>query len=173
MSRLVITPTTKEFHLKDGDFIFSKTNKKGIITYCNQIFIELSGYDETELLGTNHNIVRHPSMPKIAFSLAWEMIQAKEEFFGFVKNMRKDGGYYWVFANISADYDNNGQIIGYTSVRRKPKPSAIATIEPIYAELLRAQNSSNPNSASQILQDILNTHQMSYNELILHLQRGA
>lgn len=84
-----ITPTNAETKLESNDFIVSKTDSKGKITYCNEIFMSIAGYKEEELMGKNHNIIRHPDMPKVAFKLAWELIQNGKEFFGFVKNMKK------------------------------------------------------------------------------------
>lgn len=84
-----ITPTNAETKLQSNDFIVSKTDSKGKITYCNEIFMSIAGYKEQELMGKNHNIIRHPDMPKVAFKLAWELIQNGKEFFGFVKNMKK------------------------------------------------------------------------------------
>ena len=86
-----IQPTSIERKMRENDFIVSKTNPKGIITYGNPIFIEFSGYTEAELLGSQHNIIRHPDMPRAAFKLAWDTIQSGREFFGYVKNMSKDG----------------------------------------------------------------------------------
>ncbi|MFK5893230.1 MAG: PAS domain-containing protein [Pseudomonadota bacterium] len=130
-----ITPTNIETKLNDNDFIVSKTNSKGIITYCNQIFIQMSGYSEQELIGKQHNIIRHPDMPRAAFHILWQTIQKGEEFFAYVKNLRKDGGFYWVHANVTArlPFEKN---LGYHSVRRKPSQQAIDAIIPIYAEML-------------------------------------
>ncbi|MEW6551654.1 MAG: PAS domain-containing protein [Campylobacterota bacterium] len=170
MSRIQVVPNSKEFVLNRNDFIVSKTDTKGIITYGNKIFIEMSGYEEEELLGKNHNLIRHPDMPRIAFKIAWEMIQNKQEFFGFVKNLRKDGGYYWVWANITPDLDTNGNIIGYTSVRRKPNPKALEIIIPIYKKLLEAEKSGGMDSSKTILMNLLEEKNMEYNELIIALQ---
>ncbi|MEJ5168040.1 MAG: PAS domain-containing protein [Arcobacteraceae bacterium] len=170
MSRIKVVPNNKEFVLNRNDFIVSKTDTKGIITYGNKIFIEMSGYQEEELLGKNHNLIRHPDMPRIAFKMAWEMIQNKQEFFGFVKNLRKDGGYYWVWANITPDFDTNGNIIGYTSVRRKPNPKALEIIIPIYKKLLEAEKSGGMDSSKTILINLLEEKNMEYNELIIALQ---
>ncbi len=170
MSRIQVVPNSKEFVLNRNDFIVSKTDMKGIITYGNKIFIEMSGYGEKELLGKNHNLIRHPDMPRIAFKIAWEMIQNKQEFFGFVKNLRKDGGYYWVWANITPDLDTNGNIIGYTSVRRKPNPKALEIIIPIYKKLLEAEKSGGMDSSKTILMNLLEEKNMEYNELIIALQ---
>jgi PAS domain S-box-containing protein len=170
MSRVQVVPNSTEFVLNKNDFIVSKTDTKGIITYGNKIFIDMSGYEEEELLGKNHNLIRHPDMPRIAFKLAWEMIQNKQEFFGFVKNLRKDGGYYWVWANITPDFDTKGQVIGYTSVRRKPNPKALEVIIPIYKKLLEAEKSGGMDSSRNILINLLEEKNMEYNELIIALQ---
>jgi len=139
VSRVNKIPTKKEIKLNNNDFIVSKTDVKGKITYCNEIFMKIAAYNEKELLTSNHNIIRHPDMPKVAFKLAWDLISKGDEFFGFVKNMTKNGDFYWVFTNITADYID-GRIVGYTSVRRKANPSAIGTIEPIYAKLIEIEN---------------------------------
>ena len=80
-----IIPTAHEIKLQQNDFIVSKTNAKGIITYCNEIFIQMASYDEKELVGKNHNIIRHPDMPKAAFDLAWSLIQSGKEFLGSLR----------------------------------------------------------------------------------------
>jgi len=156
--------------MNEDDFIVSKTDEKGIITYCNEIFMKMAGYSEDELLGKNHNIIRHPDMPRVAFKLAWDLISSKQEFFGFVKNLKKDGGYYWVFANITADYDKNGMIVGYTSVRRKPTQSAIDTLIPMYEEMLRLEKSGGMEASGAYLFNFLDANNVSYDELILSIQ---
>lgn len=165
-----ITPTNAETKLGTNDFIVSKTDNKGKITYCNEIFMNIAGYSEEELIGINHNIIRHPEMPKIAFKLAWDLIQSGKEFFGFVKNMKKDGGYYWVFANITPDYDENKHIIGYTSVRRKPNDEAITTIIPIYKKLIELENSGGMKASEEFLTAFLAQNNTSYDDLIISLQ---
>lgn len=165
-----ITPKNAETKLGTNDFIVSKTDNKGKITYCNEIFMNIAGYAEEELIGINHNIIRHPEMPKIAFKLAWDLIQSGKEFFGFVKNMKKDGGYYWVFANITPDYDENKHIIGYTSVRRKPNDEAITTIIPIYKKLIELENSGGIKASEEFLTAFLAQNNTSYDDLIISLQ---
>ena len=91
--------------MRDEDFIVSKTDAKGRISYSNRIFMEFAGYAEHELLGVQHNIVRHPDMPRAVFKVMWETLQAGQEFFGYVKNMASDGSFYWVFANVTPDMD--------------------------------------------------------------------
>ena len=166
-----ITPTTVERVMRDDDFIVSMTDLKGRITYGNRIFIEFSGYREDELLGTQHNIIRHPDMPRAVFQLLWDKIQNKEECFAYVKNMSKDGGFYWVFTNVTPTFDSSGNINGYFSVRRKPKRSGIDAVTPLYAAMLEAERKAGPANAiaasTKILVDLLNEKGMSYDELVL------
>lgn len=168
-----ITPSTRERIMREGDFIVSKTNPRGIITYCNPIFIEFSGYEEEELLGAQHNIVRHPDMPRAAFKLAWDTIQAGKEFFGYVKNMSKDGGYYWVFTHITPDFSPGGTIVGYTSVRRCPGRAAVEKIDPVYRQMLAAEKAAGAREAmpagTRVLLDLLKQMEMGYEELVFAL----
>lgn len=168
-----IEPTSIERTMREDDFIVSKTNAKGIITYGNPIFIEFSGYTEAELLGSQHNIIRHPDMPRSVFKLAWDTIQGGKEFFGYVKNMSKDGGFYWVFTHIAPDFDANRQIVGFTSVRRCPRREAISKIEPVYREMLQAERAAGARDAiaagTQVLVDLLNKSGTGYEELAFSL----
>jgi PAS domain S-box-containing protein len=168
-----IEATTTERMMRENDFIVSKTSPKGIITYGNPIFIEFSGYTEEELLGSQHNIIRHPDMPRAAFQLAWDTIQSGKEFFGYVKNMAKDGGFYWVFTHIAPDFDQQRNIVGYTSVRRCPRREAIAKIEPLYRQMLQAEKSAGARDAigagTKVLVDLLNQTGMGYEELVFSL----
>lgn len=159
--------------LNEGDFIVSKTDTRGVITYCNRIFVQMSGYKANELIGANHNLIRHPDMPKIAFKLAWQLISEKKEFFGFVKNLRADGSFYWVFAYITPDLDTKGNIIGYTSFRRKPKKSALETISPLYKQLVQIEQKGGMKESELALSNLLKDKQISYNELVINLQKGA
>jgi PAS domain S-box-containing protein len=168
-----IEPTTVERAMREDDFIVSKTTAKGIITYGNPIFIEFSGYTEEELLGTQHNIVRHPDMPRAAFKLAWDTIEAGREFFGYVKNMAKDGSFYWVFTHITPDFDQSKKIVGYTSVRRCPRRDAISKIEPVYRQMVAAERAAGARDAiaagTKVLLDLLQQTGMSYEELVFSL----
>lgn len=166
-----ITPTSIERVMREDDFIVSMTDTKGIITYCNRIFIEFSGYSETELLGSQHNIIRHPDMPRAVFKLLWDKIQNREECFAYVKNMSKDGGFYWVFTNVTPVFDPTGNITGYFSVRRKPKQSGVQTASAVYAAMLEAEKKAGAANAiaasTKVLVDILNEKGLSYDELVL------
>lgn len=165
------TPTNRESVVAADAFLSSKTDIKGHITYCNPPFIELSGFNEQELLGKPHNIVRHPDMPKIIFKLLWEKIQNKEEIFAYVKNMSKDGGFYWVYANVTASLDSRGNIIGYYSVRRKPNPKALEIINPLYEKLLSLEKSGGMDASYAYLEEVLKEKGVSYDEFSNNLQR--
>lgn len=166
-----ITPKDVERKLGDEDFIVSKTDAKGRITYANRIFIALSGYSEAELLGTQHNIVRHPDMPRTVFKLLWDHISAGQEFIGYVKNMSKDGGFYWVLATVTPDHDAQRNIVGYTSVRRKPRANAVHAAGSLYKQMLAAESTAGARDAiaagTAILQQALNGK--SYEQFVLAL----
>jgi aerotaxis receptor len=118
----------------DGKLIVSTTDKAGVITHVNQSFIEMSGYTEEELIGTLHSILRHPDMPAVAFKDLWDTVNRGEKWQGFVKNLRKDGGYYWVKATVIPNI-RNGQVVGYTSVRRKPSRTKVNECIQLYPTL--------------------------------------
>lgn len=167
-------PTSHEKTLGENDFIVSKTDLKGLITYGNRIFINMSGYSERELLGAPHNILRHPDMPRAAFKLMWNTLEAGQEFNAYVKNLAKDGSYYWVFANITPSLDARGTPIGYYSVRRKPRAAAIQAIAPLYQVMLDAERRAGDGQAGMkastaILLQALEQKGMSYDEFIFGL----
>jgi PAS domain S-box-containing protein len=168
-----ITPTTVEKVMREDDFIVSKTDLKGRITYGNRIFIEYSGYSEDELLGSQHNIIRHPDMPRAVFKLLWDTIGSGHECFAYVKNMARSGSYYWVLANVTPSYDLEGRMIGYLSVRRKPKPEAVKVVDGLYKSMLAAEKQAGARDAiaasAKILADLLTAKGMSYEEFVLSL----
>lgn len=131
-----ITPTDKEVRFGAEQIIVSKTDLKGVITYANRVFSDVCGYQPSELIGKPHNIIRHPDFPGGVFKLLWDTIQADREIFAYVKNMAKDGSYYWVLAHVSPVHDLDGRIVGYHSSRRCPERAAIAEVEPVYAQMI-------------------------------------
>lgn len=167
-----ITPTNKERVMRENDFIVSKTDAQGRLTYCNRIFIEFSGYDESELLGQQHNIVRHPDMPRSVFNLLWKTIKSGEEFFGYVKNLSADGSFYWVLANVTPSYGDSG-IVGFFSVRRKPEVAKLKIIQSIYQDMLAAEKQAGTRDAitagTKVLTDIIEPTGKDYREFILSL----
>lgn len=114
-----------------GELIVSQTDPAGFITECNEAFVRMSGYSREELIGQPHHIIRHPDMPAAAFKDLWGTIMAGKKWHGYVKNLRKDGGFYWVRAVVVANV-RCGMIVSYTSVRREPSRAKIAEVEALY-----------------------------------------
>ncbi len=168
-----VQPTNQEQVMRENDFIVSKTDTKGVLTYANRIFIEFSKYSEDELIGKQHNIIRHPDMPRGVFKLLWDTLSQQQEIFAYVKNMSKDGGFYWVFANVTPSYNPEGKVIGYYSVRRKPKPGSIDVISGLYKEMLMAEQKAGSKNAIEasleLVTNILTDKGISYEEFILSI----
>lgn len=139
--RKTIQPTQREVFFDKDSFIVSKTDMKGRIIYANQVFCDVAGYSEHELIGQPHSLIRHPDMPRCVFKLLWDTIQEGREVFAYVKNMARNGDYYWVFAHVTPSYDKNRQICGFHSNRRVPKRQAVEILTPVYADLVRLEAS--------------------------------
>ena len=169
-----IVPTDKEIVMREDDFIVSKTDMKGRITYGNKTFIEFSGFDEKEILGVQHNLIRHPDMPRAVFKLLWKSIQDGKEIFAYVKNICKNGSFYWVIANVTPSVDASGQVLGYYSVRRKPHPRAIPVISELYRLMCEEERRAGARDAiaasTQVMEKFLGEKDMSYEQFVLSLQ---
>lgn len=133
--------TEVETYFPDGCLITSRTNTDGIITHANDAFVVMSGWDRDELIGAPHSILRHPDMPSAAFQDLWDTLKRGEKWHGYVKNLRKDGGFYWVYATAIPNI-RNGVVEGYTSVRRKPFREKINECAAQYAQLLKDEQAS-------------------------------
>ncbi len=168
-----VQPTMTEKLMREEDFIVSKTDLKGCISYCNRTFQEFSGYPEHVLLGAPHNIIRHPDMPRGIFKLAWSELAKGHEMLAYVKNMAADGSFYWVFATMTPSYDGSGHIVGYYSVRRAPKPQAVKIMDEIYRRMLneesRTSRESQADASIKLLNQILAEKGVSYEDFILSL----
>ena len=116
---LDIEVTFEELGVKNRPLI-TKTDLEGNITFANKNYTVLSGYSKEELIGQPHSIVRHPDMPSAAFKHMWDTIKADKVWEGYVKNLRKDGKYYWVIVRIEPIYDN-GKKVGYIALRKAPE----------------------------------------------------
>ncbi len=171
--KYAVTPSGREKLMRPDDFIVSKTDLKGRITYGNRIFIEFSGYTEEELLGAPHNIIRHPDMPRGVFKFLWDTIQDRRECFAYVKNLAKDGSHYWVFANVTADRGADGAITGYYSVRRAPKRPAVDAMADVYRAMLKEEQQAGPRDACAaslaLLTQTLADRNVTYDQFILSL----
>jgi PAS domain S-box-containing protein len=157
--------------MPENEFISSKTDTTGILTYVNALFIKYSGYTESELIGQQHNIVRHPDMPRVIFKLMWDTLKSKREFNGYIKNLNKNGSFYWVFANVTPNYSSDNELLGYYSVRRKPEADKLNYIQSLYEELLEIEQQSPAaeaiNNSLYKLNVILNGSEKGYDEFIL------
>lgn len=154
-----------------GDVIVTKTDPKGRITYANRVFLRLSGYEEREVIGAPHNLLRHPEMPACVFKLLWSTIAAGREMFAYVNNRAKNGDHYWVFAHVTPSVDETGAIVGYHSNRRAPRRDAISVIRPLYERLLaeerRHGNRRDAMAASTAaLLDFLTQNGTTYNAFV-------
>ena len=128
----------EELAFPEGKLIVSRTNLQGIITHCNQAFVEMSGYTEAELIGQPHYILRHPDMPKSIFKDAWDTVTQGQKWHGYVKNLCKDGRHYWVYATIILNV-RNGEAVSCTSVRRKPSRTQVEACIALYSQLKQAE----------------------------------
>lgn len=142
--------TNREVMMKDGQVLISETNLKGIITDVNGDFVELSGFSRTELIGKNHNLVRHPDMPAEAFQSLWDTVRAGKPWTGLVKNRCKNGDFYWVQANV-APIVHHGKVTGYVSVRSKPDCKSIEQASALYADINAGKASLEDESLMQKL----------------------
>ena len=126
--------------LDDGEvlyndlYLLSETDEKGIVEYASDSFLKIANMNLDDILGQPHNIVRHPDMPRVAFKSLWDDVQVKGFWTGVVKNARKGGGHYWVYATVLRSIDKNGNI-KYVSIRVKPSREDIKNAEALYATL--------------------------------------
>ena len=128
----------KEF-IFDGRVIVSETDLKGVITFANRKFCEISGYTKEELVGEPHNIIRHPDMPKAGFAEMWKEIKSGKIWHGLVKNLRKDGLYYWVETEISPIFDTNNKITGYIAARKPANRKNIDEAQELYKKMIKLE----------------------------------
>jgi len=126
--------TDEEVPYPDGKLIVSSTDTRGIITHCNQSFVDMSGHSREALIGAEHGILRHPDMPSVAFKSLWDDVEAGKIWHGYVKNLRGDGKFYWVYATVIPNV-RDGKVVGYTSVRRKPSRTKIRESIALYKQL--------------------------------------
>jgi len=133
--------TEVETMVPDDVFIYSQTDLKGIIIEANDAFATLSAYSVDEMIGKPHNLVRHPDMPKAAFADMWKSLKAGRPWQGVVKNRRSDGGFYWVFATISPVRQEDGRVVGYQSLRRRPSREQVKAAGDAYRRIMQGDSS--------------------------------
>ncbi|WP_415398180.1 PAS domain-containing protein [Sulfurimonas sp. CS5] len=150
------TPLNEEIQLDPKRYIVSETDETGKITFCNDYFVEVCGYSKDELIGKPHSIIRHPDMPKIVFKLLWETISQGKNINAVVKNLAKDGRYYWIFTEFESRRDaDTGKIIGYTASRKAISKHVIEVIAKLYAELLKIEKSEGVEASQEALINFL------------------
>ncbi len=170
-----ITPTDVEHPVTSVDIIVSKGDEKGDITYANPIFFKLAGYTQAELLEKPHSLIRHPDMPKIIFKYLWDNLKAGNDVKAFVKNLRKDGGFYWVFAHVRVATNPDGSFRNYVSTRKAMSSSARAVIEPLYKELLAVEQSGGMEASLPVLEAFLKENDASldtFNDAMQKIQNS-
>ena len=149
-------PKNEEISLDSKRYIVSETDETGKITFANDYFMEVSGYSQEELIGKPHSIVRHPDMPKVVFKLLWETISTGKNINAVVKNLAKDGRYYWIFTEFEIRKDtDNGKIIGYHASRKSISPHVIEIIANLYAELLKIEKNNGVDASQTYLIEFL------------------
>lgn len=157
----------KEILLDPSRTIMSKTDAKGIIEYANEYFMEISGYEEYELMGKPHNVIRHPDMPKLVFKLLWNRLLKGENIHAFVKNLAKDGRYYWVLTNFETKYDENGIITSHFARRKAAPGHAVFQIEKLYKTLLAIEKTKGLATSEKYFMGLLEEQDLGYDEYIL------
>ncbi|MEO1938615.1 MAG: PAS domain-containing protein [Sulfurimonas sp.] len=150
------TPKDEEIVLDPKRYIVSETDEKGRITFANDYFQEVSGYTQEELIGQPHSIVRHPDMPKVVFKLLWETIKSGKNINAVVKNLAKDGRYYWIFTEFEIRKDTDtGEIIGYHASRKKISRHVIEVIADLYKKLLEIEKKEGVEASEKYLVSFL------------------
>ncbi len=132
-------PIDEEFEF-EGRVIVSETDPKGVITFANRQFCQISGYESDELIGKPHNIIRHPDMPKAAFEQMWRTIKSGAMWQGYVKNLRKDGRYYWVDTEVSPIYHQDGKLKGYIAARKPASRKNIDEASELYKTMIEQES---------------------------------
>jgi len=174
MKQPTIVPTGVERTFGEEEIIVSKTDLKGIITYANRTFLNVAMYTEAELLGQPHSIIRHPDMPRCVFKLLWDTLESGHEIFAYVKNMAKNGAYYWVFAHVTPTFDRSNRIVGYHSNRRKPDRHQTQAAEALYRKLKQEEARHSDwkkgmASATEMMLQTVSSKHMEYDEFVLSI----
>lgn len=166
----------QEVFFDRNDLIVSKTDLDGRITYANHTFLEVSDYLEEDVLGKQHNVIRHKNMPRAIFESLWSTIKSGKEIFAYVVNSTKHGDHYWVMAHVTPSREGNS-IVGYHSTRRAPNPQTLRnTVIPLYEKLSQIEKSNSSKKAGlqesvAALNAMLDEKNVSYDEFIADLKK--
>jgi len=171
MSVLRPVPTGKQIKLDNKRYLVSKTDTKGYIVFGNDYFSEITGYKENELIGANHNILRHPDMPKAIFHLMWQHLDSGRNIMAVVKNLAKNGDHYWVVTDFDIKRDRSGQIRNYLAFRQSAPKHVVKEIEPLYEMLLRIEKEHDMEASIEYLLGYLEEKHMNYDQFIEQLAK--
>ncbi len=149
--------------------IVSKADLFGTVEYVNDTFASVSGYDESELIGKPHNIIRHPDMPKVIFKVMWDSISKGKKFHGVIKNLAKSGKHYWVITDFDYIVDDNAKILKYIARRKAISLTVIAKVEELYKKLSKIEEVSGVDGSEKYLTGYLEDHNLDYVELMTKL----
>ncbi len=167
-------PVDREIVLDPTKVIMSKTNAKGIVMYANEYFMEICGYLEYELMGQQHNCIRHPDMPRIIYKILWQRLAKGENIHALVKNLTKDGRYYWVLTNFETKFDEDGYIKAHYSRRKAAPIEAVKKIEKIYKVLVSLEaNDKTMMLSENYLMGMLEENNITYDDFILDLMNST
>ena len=166
------TPKDIEITVSPKRTIVSRTDEKGIIRFVNEYFKDIAGYSDKELIGQAHNVIRHPDMPKVIFKHLWEELKQGHDVRAIIKNLAKDGRYYWVITNFHTLYDDEGKIIGYYA-RRKAVPQHVREeVVKLYKSLLALEVQAGVEASEKYLLDWLQQHGTTYSGYVESLFGG-
>jgi len=163
-------PIDKEVSWDKSQIIMSKTDPYGTIEYCNEAFIEASGYEDFELISKPHNIIRHPDMPSVIFKILWDNLKKGENYHAIIKNLAKNGRYYWVVTDFEISKDDAGRVAHYVA-RRKAVASEVILryIEPLYKRLLQIEQASGMEASEKYLTGFLEDKGKTYVEYMVDI----
>ncbi|MBY0430755.1 MAG: PAS domain-containing protein [Rhodospirillales bacterium] len=172
MTDMMLTGVERFFG--EDEVVVSKTDLAGRITYANRVFQRVAGFSEAELIGKPHNLIRHPDMPRCAFKLLWDTIEAGQECFAYVVNRARNGDHYWVFTHVTPSLDAQGRIVAYHSNRRTPNRRVVEKVIPLYQALVAEEQRHEDRkegiaSSFNMVVDLLTQARMEYHEWLFSL----
>jgi len=162
-------PPNKEVYINPKDILITRTDHAGVMDYGNESFLRVSGYSKEEVIGSNHNLVRHPDMPKVIFHLMWKNIKKRQNITAILKNLTKEGKYYWVITDFKTQEDYSGAIKNHIAYRRAIPKSALEVIVPLYDTLLRIENDHGMSASLIYLNRYLQERDVDYNKFVADL----
>ena len=135
--------TQREISLAPSQKLISATDVQGMITYCNDAFVDISGFERSDLIGAPQNIVRHPDVPPAVFAHMWSALKQGLPWMGIVKNRSKSGDHYWVNAYVTPIFEGR-KVVGFESVRVKPTADEIRRAQALYRRISQGKSAVPP-----------------------------